>query len=70
MCQLSHLSASFFHQGARHLYMNCLRPFLLKHQRRLDQIVGLIYGELVSIVLFSDGVAGYGYAWLGTLTLT
>ncbi|KAI6701223.1 hypothetical protein NL676_015547 [Syzygium grande] len=36
--------------GARHLYMNCLRPFLLKHQRRLDQIVGLIYGELNKFV--------------------
>ncbi|KAL3722515.1 hypothetical protein ACJRO7_034827 [Eucalyptus globulus] len=36
--------------GARQLYRNGLRPFLLKHRRRLDQIVGLIYGELNKFV--------------------
>ncbi|XAR72832.1 hypothetical protein NMG60_11019606 [Bertholletia excelsa] len=36
--------------GAKHLYMNYLRPFLLKHQDRLDQIVGFVYGEMAKFV--------------------
>ncbi|KAK2978338.1 hypothetical protein RJ640_016440 [Escallonia rubra] len=31
--------------GARQLYMAHLRPFFLRHQARLDQIMGFIYGE-------------------------
>ncbi|GFQ00954.1 hva22-like protein k [Phtheirospermum japonicum] len=34
-------------EGARQLYMNHLRPFLLRHQSRLDQFVGFFYGEMV-----------------------
>ncbi|KAJ0763137.1 hypothetical protein HanOQP8_Chr04g0168881 [Helianthus annuus] len=33
--------------GAKQLYMNHLRPFLLKHQANLDQIVGLLHSETV-----------------------
>ncbi|KAF8406401.1 hypothetical protein HHK36_008488 [Tetracentron sinense] len=33
--------------GAKHLYMNHLRPFLLRHQARLDQVLGFVYGEMV-----------------------
>ncbi|KAM7479284.1 hypothetical protein LguiA_027497 [Lonicera macranthoides] len=36
--------------GARQLYMNHLRPFLLKHQARLDQIVGFLYSEMAKFV--------------------
>lgn len=31
--------------GAKQLYLNHLRPFLLRHQARLDQIVGFLYSE-------------------------
>ncbi|KAH6780025.1 HVA22-like protein K [Perilla frutescens var. hirtella] len=34
-------------EGARVLYMNHLRPFLRRHQSRLDQIVNFLYGEMV-----------------------
>ncbi|KAL6517276.1 hypothetical protein OROMI_032977 [Orobanche minor] len=36
--------------GARQLYMNYLRPFLLRHRSRLDQFVGFFYGETVKFV--------------------
>ncbi|KAL2927488.1 HVA22-like protein k [Bienertia sinuspersici] len=32
--------------GAEQLYTNHLRPFLLRHQAKLDYIVGLLYGEM------------------------
>ncbi|KAJ1382993.1 TB2/DP1/HVA22-related protein [Sesbania bispinosa] len=32
--------------GARQLYASYLRPFLLKHQARLDLIVDFVYGEM------------------------
>lgn len=32
--------------GANQLYVNHLRPFLLRHQARLDQIVGFLYSEM------------------------
>ncbi|KAK4477091.1 hypothetical protein RD792_016299 [Penstemon davidsonii] len=34
--------------GAKQLYMNHLRPFLLRHQSRLDQIMGFFHGEMVN----------------------
>ncbi|RVW23048.1 hypothetical protein CK203_102477 [Vitis vinifera] len=34
--------------GARHLYMCYLRPFFLRHQARIDQVVGSAYGEMAS----------------------
>ncbi|XP_038693080.1 HVA22-like protein k isoform X4 [Tripterygium wilfordii] len=36
--------------GARQLYMSHLRPFLLRHQARLDQIVDLVYSEMGKFV--------------------
>ncbi|PIN01823.1 hypothetical protein CDL12_25667 [Handroanthus impetiginosus] len=36
--------------GARQLYMNYLRPFLRKHQSRLDQFVNFFYSEMVKFV--------------------
>ncbi|KAL3814155.1 hypothetical protein ACJIZ3_015423 [Penstemon smallii] len=36
--------------GAKQLYMNHLRPFLLRHQSRLDQIMGFFHGEMVKFV--------------------
>lgn len=38
-------------QGARHLYMCYLRPFFLRHQARVDQVVGSAYGEMVSLLI-------------------
>lgn len=37
------------------MYMHHLRPFLVRHQARFDQIVGFLYGEMVKPVspLFS-----------------
>lgn len=32
--------------GASQLYMNYLRPFLMRHQARLDHLVGFLYGEM------------------------
>ncbi|KAJ0076991.1 hypothetical protein Patl1_36343 [Pistacia atlantica] len=36
--------------GARHMYMSHLRPFLLRHQARLDQIVNFIYRQMSNFV--------------------
>nr|GLL47366.1 HVA22-like protein k isoform X2 [Ipomoea trifida] len=36
--------------GAKQVYMNHLRPFLLGHQAKLDQIVGFVYGEMSRFV--------------------
>lgn len=36
--------------GARHLYMCYLRPFFLRHQARIDQVVGSAYGEMVKLM--------------------
>lgn len=36
--------------GARQMYMNHLRPFLLKHQAKLDQVVGFFYGQMSKFV--------------------
>ncbi|XP_020217394.1 HVA22-like protein k isoform X3 [Cajanus cajan] len=36
--------------GAKQLYSSHLRPFLLKHQARMDLIVEFVYGELSKIV--------------------
>ncbi|KAI4298367.1 hypothetical protein L6164_031938 [Bauhinia variegata] len=36
--------------GASQLYASHLRPFLLKHQARLDQIVEFVYGELSKFI--------------------
>lgn len=36
--------------GASQLYMNHLRPFLRRHQPRLDQLVGFLYGEMAKFI--------------------
>ncbi|KAK0581079.1 hypothetical protein LWI29_009745 [Acer saccharum] len=36
--------------GARHLYMSRLRPFLLRHQSKLDQIVESLYCEMGKVI--------------------
>lgn len=36
--------------GARQLYMDHMRPFLLRHQARLDQVVGFFYDEMGKFV--------------------
>ncbi|XP_041008646.1 HVA22-like protein k isoform X2 [Juglans microcarpa x Juglans regia] len=36
--------------GAKQLYMNHLRPFFLRHQVRIDQIMGIAYGEMLKLI--------------------
>ncbi|XP_042508754.1 HVA22-like protein k [Macadamia integrifolia] len=36
--------------GARQMYESYLRPFLLHHQARLDQMLGLTYGEMTKFI--------------------
>ncbi|KAL9231622.1 hypothetical protein vseg_006824 [Gypsophila vaccaria] len=35
--------------GANQLYVNHIRPFLLRHQAKLDHIVGFVYCELAKV---------------------
>ncbi|XP_028798477.1 HVA22-like protein k [Neltuma alba] len=37
--------------GARQLYESHMRPFLLKHQARMDQVMEFLYGEMGAILL-------------------
>ena len=39
-----------FKQGAKQIYANHLRPFLLRHQARVDQVLGFAYCEVVCLV--------------------
>ncbi|KAJ9560975.1 hypothetical protein OSB04_006135 [Centaurea solstitialis] len=41
--------------GAKQLYMNHLRPFLLRHQANLDQLVGILYSETGKFVSAHQG---------------
>ncbi|KAI3702490.1 hypothetical protein L6452_28228 [Arctium lappa] len=41
--------------GAKQLYMNHLRPFFLRHQARLDQIVGAFYSEAGKFISAHQG---------------
>ncbi|QCD91001.1 TB2/DP1/HVA22-related protein [Vigna unguiculata] len=36
--------------GAKQLYTNHLRPFLLRHQERVDQVLGFAYCEMIKLV--------------------
>ncbi|KAL8167398.1 hypothetical protein V2J09_008897 [Rumex salicifolius] len=36
--------------GSRQVYMNYLRPFFLRHQARIDSVVGTFYGEATRFV--------------------
>ncbi|XP_027361559.1 HVA22-like protein k [Abrus precatorius] len=36
--------------GAKQLYVNHLRPLLLRHQARIDQVLGLAYCEVIKLV--------------------
>ncbi|CAA2986190.1 HVA22 k [Olea europaea subsp. europaea] len=36
--------------GARDFYINLLRPFLRRHQCRLDQLMGFLYGKMAKFV--------------------
>ncbi|PRQ23603.1 hypothetical protein RchiOBHm_Chr6g0263171 [Rosa chinensis] len=41
--------------GAKHLYMRHLRPFLLRHQARLDQVVEFLYAETSKFISSHQG---------------
>ncbi|XP_057962732.1 HVA22-like protein k [Malania oleifera] len=36
--------------GARLLYTSYLRPFFLRHQARIDQVIDLAYGEMTKLI--------------------
>ena len=40
----------WFKQGAKQIYANHLRPFLSRHQARVDQVLGFAYCEVVCLV--------------------
>eukprot|EP00262_Sarcandra_glabra_P001573 TRINITY_DN11706_c1_g1_i2.p1 TRINITY_DN11706_c1_g1~~TRINITY_DN11706_c1_g1_i2.p1 ORF type:complete len:196 (-),score=11.83 TRINITY_DN11706_c1_g1_i2:274-861(-) len=42
-------------EGSRHLYMRHLRPFLLRRQARLDQIVGFVSSEMAKFLSAHQG---------------
>uniref|UniRef100_A0A2P2KIE8 HVA22-like protein n=1 Tax=Rhizophora mucronata TaxID=61149 RepID=A0A2P2KIE8_RHIMU len=44
--------------GARQLYTNHLRPFLVRHQARLDQIMEFLYVEMVRTALIYVMICG------------
>ncbi|PKI60888.1 HVA22-like protein k isoform X2 [Punica granatum] len=37
--------------GAKQLYLNHLRPFLLRHQARIDRVVDFTYSEMIKLVI-------------------
>ncbi|KAJ0097471.1 hypothetical protein Patl1_28887 [Pistacia atlantica] len=47
-------------EGATQLYRNHLRPFLLRHQARIDQLVGFAYHQMARI--FSSRQAEFQFA--------
>lgn len=36
--------------GAKQIYANHLRPFLLRHQARVDRVLGVAYCEVIKLV--------------------
>ncbi|XP_011627756.1 HVA22-like protein k [Amborella trichopoda] len=42
-------------EGAKQLYLKYLRPFLLKYQRRLDQILVVVSGEMRKFISAHQG---------------
>ena len=45
-------------QGGKRLYSELLRPWLLQHEARIDQVVGSVHGLLVRHPLQSEPRAG------------
>lgn len=50
--------------GAKQLYMNHLRPFFLRHQTKVDRVLGLTYGELLKLISAHQGEIQYARALL------
>ncbi|CAK7339537.1 unnamed protein product [Dovyalis caffra] len=55
-------------EGAKKLYMNHLRPFLLRHQARVDRIMGFTYGDMAKLI--SNHQAEFEYARRVLLKIT
>ncbi|XP_044470154.1 HVA22-like protein k [Mangifera indica] len=47
-------------EGATQLYRNYLRPFLLRHQAKVDQLVGFTYHQMIRV--FSSHQAEFQFA--------
>lgn len=56
--------------GAKHLYARHLRPFLLKHQERLEQIHGFTTREITKFVIKHQGEIGFLKALLSKFAHT
>jgi len=56
--------------GSRHLYTRYLRPFLLRHQTNLDQIVNFLHDEMVRLYSNHQQEIQYFQVLLGKCAVT
>ncbi|KAF3683385.1 HVA22-like protein K isoform 2 [Capsicum annuum] len=56
--------------GAKQLYTNHLRPFLMRHQARLDHILELFHGELAKFISAHQTEIQYAKVLLGKTLLS
>ncbi|XP_055828503.1 HVA22-like protein k [Solanum dulcamara] len=57
-------------EGAKQLYTNHLRPFLMRHQARLDHILELIHGELAKFISTHQAEIQFAKVLLGKTLLS
>ncbi|TMX04224.1 HVA22-like protein k isoform X1 [Solanum lycopersicum] len=57
-------------EGAKQLYTNHLRPFLMKHQARLDHILELFHGELGKFISTHQAEIQFAKVLLGKTLLS
>ncbi|PHU23643.1 HVA22-like protein k [Capsicum chinense] len=57
-------------EGAKQLYTNHLRPFLMRHQARLDHILELFHGELAKFISAHQTEIQYAKVLLGKTLLS
>ncbi|KAK4350653.1 hypothetical protein RND71_029966 [Anisodus tanguticus] len=56
--------------GAKQLYMSHLRPFLMRHQARLDHILELFHGELAKFISAHQAEIQFAKVLLGKTLLS
>ncbi|KAL3374372.1 hypothetical protein AABB24_006046 [Solanum stoloniferum] len=57
-------------EGAKQLYTNHLRPFLMRHQARLDHILELFHGELGKFISTHQAEIQFAKVFLGKTLLS
>ncbi|GLT39076.1 hypothetical protein SLA2020_132840 [Shorea laevis] len=55
-------------EGAKQLYGSHLRPFLLRHQARVDQLTGLAYAGMVRLISVHQEEIHFARAIIGRIT--